>query len=59
MQLYTMNQVMSLAGIYCSDSEMERDLKFWQWIEDRKYRIVKNQTNNLDGSTISIEILEE
>ena len=36
----TMQQAVSMADIYDSDSGIERDLKFGHWIAGRKYMIV-------------------
>lgn len=37
---YTWTQILGMANIYTTDSDIERDLKFDTWIDRRKYRIV-------------------
>jgi len=36
----TLSQALNLAGIYDQDSDLERDLKFECWINQRKYKII-------------------
>lgn len=37
---YTWTQMLGMANIYHSDSDIERDFKFESWINHRKYRII-------------------
>lgn len=60
MQIYTWNQISALAGIYGTDSPMESDCKFWQWIGNRKYHIVEQYDDAPEISRLAqrqIEIL--
>jgi hypothetical protein len=37
---YTWTQMLGMANIYTTDSDIERDFKFDAWIDRRKYRII-------------------
>jgi hypothetical protein len=37
---YTWTQMLGMANIYTTDSDIERDFKFDSWIDRRKYRII-------------------
>jgi predicted type IV restriction endonuclease len=37
---YTWTQMLGMANIYSSDSDIERDFKFDTWINRRKYLII-------------------
>jgi hypothetical protein len=53
-----LSQVMHMAGIYWSDSDFERELKFLDWIADRKYRICSEVTEVADDA-IDVLIIKE
>ena len=54
----TVKQALNMAGVYPSDSAMERDLKFFQWIADRKYRICTEENIGADDQ-IDLLIIKE
>jgi hypothetical protein len=53
-----LSQVMHMAGVYWSDSDFERELKFLDWIADRKYRIC-SQSAPVPDDDIDVLIIEE
>lgn len=38
---YTLREVENLAGVDCSDSELEQDLKITGWLGEKSYRVVE------------------
>ena len=54
----TVEQALSMAGVYASDSDIERDLKFCQWIADRKYRICERENASADDH-VDVLIIKE
>jgi hypothetical protein len=54
----TVEQALNMAGVCPSDSAMERDLKFFQWIADRKYKICAAENIGADDQ-IDLLIIKE
>ena len=52
---------MGMAGIFDSDSELERDLKFSSWIDRRKYAIitVDQSQSGLERDGIEVLIIKD
>ena len=59
MEQITFERALALAGIDSSDSEFEQDIKFLQWMGNRKYQIIVPATNESlpDGIGLEVEIL--
>jgi hypothetical protein len=53
-----LSQAMYMAGVYWTDSEFERELKFIQWIADRKYIISRGYVEVADRE-VDVLIFEE
>ena len=50
----TLEQAYRMAGVYDSDSDFERDLKFMHWIAGRKYAVTTDADSSVDPD---VEIL--
>jgi hypothetical protein len=55
---FTMQQALHMAGVYQEDSDFEQDLKFQNWIADRKYCIL-DQDDSVDSSDVEVIIIKE
>ena len=44
MQILTVRQAHDLAGVYHSDSDLERDIKFEQFFRQHRYRVADTVT---------------
>lgn len=59
MEIVTWQQMLGLANIYWSDSDLERDLKFAYWIGNRRYRIIDRRDVDRDHSDVDILIVKD
>jgi hypothetical protein len=47
MQILTVRQAHDMAGVYDSDSELERDIKFDQYFRHHRYRVADTVTHEI------------
>ena len=55
----TMSQALNMAGVYDSDSGIERDMKFGHWIAKRKYLIVSLEHTDVPNDVEILIIKDE